>query len=114
MSKNRAIGAPLAVTVVASATPVTVVVDVAVDVYAVNQPGGVAAAFTLDPNAVNGDTVLIADAAGNAGTGATNIHVTPSSGQTLLGGVSSPANINTNGGSKRFTFVESLAGWLVS
>jgi len=106
MGRNRALGTPFEIATI-SASQTT---EAHVDMYAVNALSG-AVTLTLDPNAFNGDQVLIQDVANNAGTQPIVINASP--GQTILDGVGDTATINTNGAGYYFTFDRELGGWAI-
>jgi hypothetical protein len=102
MTRNRTLGAPYEQLVVTQSF--TTVPDI--DRYLVETPlGGLQVVVTLDPDAFNGDQVVIIDAGQTAGT--QPIQINPSDGQEIFGA----STIATNGDSVLLTFSSELGGW---
>lgn len=106
MGRNRAIGAPNVV----SPQTVSFTTFFPVDVYPISAPNGTPVVVTLDPDAVQGDQVLLQDAAGNAGT--QPIVIEASAGQTIVG-VGSSTMIAVAYGQATLTYSADLSGWLL-
>jgi len=109
MGRNRAQGSPLQIT----KTSATVIQTAfGIDTYYIEtEVAGAAVSVTLDPNAANGDQVLIQDVSTKAAT--YNITIIPSEGQTIGFGAGDLV-INTNGGGFLLTYLNSdgEAAWL--
>src|SRR5580658_4039865 len=101
MSRNRILGSPFVPLVITS----NVTTDPEVDAYLVD---AVPLTVTLDPNAFNGDQVLIQDITNAAA--ANPITVLASPGQTILNGFGSSFQIAIDGGGVQLTF--SPDGWV--
>ena len=102
MSRNRILGSPYAQLVVTSA----VTTDPEIDAYLVD---AVPLTITLDPNAFNGDRVLIQDITNDAG--AHSITILASPGQTILNGFGPSMQLATDGGAVQLTFDQEEGGW---
>jgi hypothetical protein len=102
MGRNRVVGSPC--------QPLTVTAEALTTEYWVDRYliDAVPCAVTLDPNAVQGDQVVIKDVSGSAATH--NITITASEGQAIIG-ASGSVSITTNYGAVQLTFDEGLAAW---
>ncbi len=103
MSRNRILGSPYAQLVVTG--PVTT--DPEIDAYLVN---AVPLTITLDPNAFNGDQVLIQDITNDAAANPITILASP--GQTILNGHGASIQLAVNGGAIQLTFSQEEDGWV--
>ncbi len=103
MSRNRILGSPYAQLVVTSA----VTTDPEIDAYLVD---AVPLVVTLDPNAFNGDQVLIQDITNDAGANPITILASP--GQTILNGHGASIQLAVDGGSIQLTFNQEEGGWV--
>jgi hypothetical protein len=103
MSRNRNLGAPYVPLVITS----NVTTDPEVDTYLVN---AVPLTITLDPNAFNGDQVLIQDITDDAAVHPITVLASP--GQTILNGFGASIQITTNGGGVQLTFSQKEGGWI--
>jgi len=103
MGKNRTLGAPLEIQVVAKDTQTAWPTDV----YLVNTTVG-PITITLDPNPTEGDKYVITDGANDAGTN--NVTIV-GGGHPILHRVSTA--LTTNGASITVVFSTSLGGWSV-
>ena len=103
MSRNRILGSPYVPLVVAS----DVTTDPEVDAYLVE---AVPLTITLDPNAFNGDQVLIQDITNEAASHPITVLVSP--GQTILNGFGSSLQIAIDGGGVQLTFSREEGGWV--
>ena len=103
MSRNRILGSPYAQLVVTSA----VTTDPEIDAYLVN---AVPLSITLDPNAFNGDQVLIQDITNDALANPITILASP--GQTILNGHGASIQLAVDGGAIQFTFSQEEGGWV--
>jgi hypothetical protein len=104
MGRNRALGTPFEIATISTSQTT----EPHIDMYAVDEDVGSPVTLTLDPNAFNGDQVVVQDVGDNAGTEAITIQVSP--GQTILG-VGASVQITTDGGGVRLTFNQELSGW---
>ncbi len=103
MSRNRTLGSPYVPLVVTS----NVTTDPEVDAYLVD---AVPLTITLDPNAFNGDQVLIQDITNAAATHPITVLASP--GQTILNGFGSSLQIMIDGGGVQLTFSQEEGGWV--
>ena len=103
MSRNRVLGSPYAQLVVTG--PVTT--DPEVDAYLVD---AVPLTITLDPNAFNGDQVLIQDITNDAASNPITILASP--GQTILNGYGVSFVLAVNGGGVQLTYNQEQRGWV--
>ncbi len=103
MSRNRILGSPYVPLVITG--PVTT--DPEVDAYLVD---AVPLTVTLDPNAFNGDQVLIQDITNAAATHPITVLASP--GQTILNGFGSSLQIMIDGGGVQLTFSQEEGGWV--
>ena len=101
MSRNRILGSPYASLVVTS----NVTTDPDVDAYLVD---AVPLTITLDPNAFNGDQVLIQDITNSAETNPIVVNASP--GQIILNGHGSSISLAVDGGSMQLTMTPE--GWV--
>ena len=102
MSRNRILGSPYTQLVVTTA----VTTDPEVDAYLVD---AVPLTITLDPNAFNGDQVLIQDITNDAA--ASPITILASPGQTILNGHGVSIQLAVNGGAVQLTYNQEESGW---
>jgi len=102
MSRNRILGSPYVSRVVTGDTTT----DSKVDAYLVD---AVPLTITLDPNAFNGDQVLIQDITNAAASNPITVLTSP--GQTILNWFGSSLQIATDGGGVQLTFNHDEAGW---
>jgi hypothetical protein len=103
MSRNRILGSPYTQLVVTTA----VTTDPEVDAYLVD---AVPLTITLDPNAFNGDQVLIQDITNAAAAHPITILASP--GQTILNGFGSSIVLAVDGGGVLLTFNQEEGGWV--
>ena len=103
MSRNRILGAPYVPLVITS----NVTTDPEVDAYLVD---AVPLTITLDPNAFNGDQVLIQDITNAAASHPITVLASP--GQTILNGFGSSLQIAIDGGGVQLTFSQEEGGWV--
>jgi hypothetical protein len=103
MSRNRILGAPYVPLVITNA----VTTDPEVDAYLVD---AVPLTITLDPNAFNGDQVLIQDITNAAATHPITVLASP--GQTILNGFGSSLQIAIDGGGVQLTYSQEEGGWV--
>ncbi len=103
MSRNRVLGSPYAQLVVTGA----VTTDPEIDAYLVD---AVPLTITLDPNAFNGDQVLIQDITNDAAANPITILASP--GQTILNGHGASIPLAVDGGSIQLTFNQEEGGWV--
>ncbi len=104
MGRNRTLGSPFEIATITS--PQTT--EAHVDMYAVDAALGSPVVLTLDPNAFNGDQVVVQDVGNNAGSQAIVIQASP--GQTIVNGFGASISISTDGGGVQLTFDDS--GWI--
>ncbi len=98
MGRNRTLGSPFEIATIRSSQTT----EAHVDMYAVDAALGSPVVLTLDPNAFNGDQVVVQDVADNAGTQPILVQASP--GQTILNGFGASISISTNGGGVQLTF----------
>ncbi len=103
MSRNRILGSPYAQLVITD--PVTT--DPEIDLYLV---AAVPLTITLDPNAFNGDQVVIQDITNDAAANPITILASP--GQTILNGHGASIQLAIDGGAIQLTFSQEEAGWV--
>ncbi len=103
MSRNRILGSPYAQLVITS--PVTT--EPEIDAYLVD---AVPLTITLDPNAFNGDQVLVQDITNDAAANPITILASP--GQTILNGHGVSIQLAVNGGSIQLTYNQEEGGWV--
>jgi len=105
MGRNRFVGAPYQPDVVTADTTTRFWIDLLL----VNASLGEPVTVTLDPNAVQGDQVVVQDVGNNAA--AQNIVINASPGQTIIN-VGSTISVNTNGGGVQLSYDDTLSGWV--
>jgi hypothetical protein len=103
MSRNRILGSPYAQLVITD--PVTT--DPEIDLYLV---AAVPLTITLDPNAFNGDQVVIQDITNDAAANPITILASP--GQTILNGHGASIQLAIDGGAIQLTFSQEESGWV--
>src|SRR5271169_2802079 len=103
MSRNRVLGSPYVSLVVTD----DVTTDPEIDAYLVD---AVPLTITLDPNAFNGDQVVIQDITNDASSHPITILASP--GQAILNGHGASIQLATNGGTVQLTFSQDEAGWV--
>jgi len=103
MSRNRILGSPYVPLVITS----NVTTDPEIDAYLVD---AVPLTVTLDPNAFNGDQVLIQDITNAAASHPITVLASP--GQTILNGFGSSLQIMIDGGGVQLTFSQEEGGWV--
>ncbi len=103
MSRNRILGSPYAQLVITA--PVTT--DPEIDAYLVD---AVPLTITLDPNAFNGDQVLVQDITNDAAANPITILASP--GQTILNGHGVSIQLAVDGGSIQLTYNQEEGGWV--
>ena len=103
MSRNRILGSPYTQLVITTA----VTTDPEVDAYLVD---AVPMTITLDPNAFNGDQVLVQDITNDAASNPITILASP--GQTILNGHGASMQLAVNGGGVQLTFNQEEGGWV--
>lgn len=105
MGRNRVVGSPLQQQVVTD----SFTTDFAVDLYLVDAPVGAPVTVTLDPHAVQGDTVIVVDFGGNSGS--QPIPITASPGQSILG-MGSTVSIGSDFAGLTLTFNQANGVWV--
>ncbi len=103
MSRNRILGSPYAQLVITGA----VTTDPEIDAYLVD---AAPLTITLDPNAFNGDQVLVQDITNDAASNPITILASP--GQTILNGHGASIQLAVDGGALQLTFSQEEAGWV--
>jgi hypothetical protein len=106
MGRNRVLGSPFQPAVISTDTTTQYYVDQ----YLVDAALGSPVTVTLDPNAVQGDQVVIQDVANNAGTQQIVIAASPD--QTIVG-VGDSISVTTDGGGVQLTYDQDLS-WVAT
>lgn len=104
MGRNRVLGSPYESEVVSA----SFITEAHVDLYLIDAVLGSPVTATLDPNAFNGDQVVIQDV-GDAAVQPITINASP--GQTIVG-FGSSIRIVTEGGGVQLTYDFGLNGWV--
>ena len=107
MGRNRNIGAPLEAEVFQASFQAVFTIDVALC-----DSLSAALTVTLDPDAVEGDQLLVTDVGGNAATNAITIQVKGGTTQTIVG-FGSSMHVTSDYGSVQLTFSGSLGAWVI-
>ncbi len=104
MGRNRTLGSPFEIATITSSQTA----ESHIDMYAVDAALGSPVTLTLDPNAFNGDQVIVQDVGNNAGSQPILVQASP--GQTILNGLGASYAITTNGGGIQLSFDVTLGG----
>jgi hypothetical protein len=106
MGRNRALGTPFEVATISSSQTT----EAHIDMYAVDAAPGSPVTLILDPNAFNGDQVVIQDVGDNASEQPIVVQASP--GQTILNGFGTSISVAISGSGVQLTFDQNLGGWI--